>query len=452
MSLKLRSQNILSTPLTWNEMDDNLQYLSSNLSGSNINILGLTNIEGNVNITGSLLISSTLDINNTSSVNHLNPKLDAVYDLGKSNTRWNNTYIKNIISTNITASSISGSITNAITASYVQNAISSSYSTSALGIIGGSASYIPYWLNSTNLTSSIIQQLLGDTIKINGSIKTGTLSNVGVNTYSHAEGGGTNALGLISHAEGQQTFAYATGSHTEGHNTNASGTYSHAEGYNTTASGDYSHVEGLSNVSIGLYSHAEGYNTISSGTYSHSEGESNINNGIGSHAEGYNNLINLGSNYSHAEGAYNISNDLYSHVEGWHTIAGGGEANHAEGYFTTASGDYCHAEGANTYAKGNATHAEGLGTISAGNYQHAGGRYNVEDSSNQTLFIIGNGTGAGARSDAFKIRMSGSIIIQTGSAAPTWTGQEGEIKPCKVGGSYFIYCYIGGAWRSSSLA
>ena len=47
--------------------------------------------------------------------------------------------------------------------------------------------------------------------------------------------------------------------------------------------------------------------------------------------------------------------------------------------------------------------------------------------------------------------MSGSIIVATGSAIPFWVGQEGEIKPCKSGSLYYMYCYIGGAWRSSSL-
>lgn len=384
MALKLRSQNPLSTPLTWTEMDANLSYLSNTLSGSAVSIMGITNITDNVSITGSLVVSSTLDINNTSSFNQINPKLDITYDLGKSNTRWNNGYIKNLVTTNITASSISGSITNAtsasialsssyaISSSYIKNAVSSSYSLtssnaitasyslissnalSASGIIGGTTNYLPYWVNSTQLTSSVASQS-GSIISINGNLNNGNNSNP--------------------------------------------------------------------NIIYSSYSHTEGYI----------------------------NTINVGADYSHAEGARTIINSPYGHTEGWFTLVGGGDASHAEGYYTTASGDYCHAEGANTQAKGNATHAEGFGTISAGNYQHAGGRYNIEDSSNQTLLVIGNGTAAN-RSDAFKVRMSGSIVIATGSSAPNWVGQEGEIKPIKNGSALLLYCYINGAWHSASLA
>ncbi len=211
------------------------------------------------------------------------------------------------------------------------------------------------------------------------------------------------------------------------------------------------HQSPYNNVEI-LGGLSQGQSNILSGTYTHIEGFQNTASGDYCHAEGYRTNISVGGTYAHTEGFNTIATDLYCHAEGYRTLSGGGEANHTEGYYTTASGDYCHAEGYQTYAKGNATHAEGLGTISSGNYQHVSGKYNIEDGSAQTLFIIGNGTGTGARSDAFKVRQSGSIVIQTGSAAPTWVGVEGELKPYKSGANYFIACYIGGAWRSSSLA
>jgi len=49
--------------------------------------------------------------------------------------------------------------------------------------------------------------------------------------------------------------------------------------------------------------------------------------------------------------------------------------------------------------------------------------------------------------------MSGSIILPTTqSAAPIWTGSNGEIIPATVGGVYYLYMYMNGAWRSSSFS
>lgn len=126
----------------------------------------------------------------------------------------------------------------------------------------------------------------------------------------------------------------------------------------------------------------------------------------------------------------------------------------AHGSNVNALGLISHAEGALTYAYGTGSHAEGFGTIATASYQHVTGKYNSlnsQDLLGQNIFIVGNGTGIGTESNAFKVTMSGSIIVATGSGTPSWVGQEGEIKPNKSGSLYFLYCYIGGQWRSSSL-
>ena len=67
--------------------------------------------------------------------------------------------------------------------------------------------------------------------------------------------------------------------------------------------------------------------------------------------------------------------------------------------------------------------------------------------------IVGNGTTTNARKDAFKVRMSGSIVLPTTqSIAPAWSGSDGEIIPATVGGQYRLYMWMSGAWRSSSFA
>jgi len=57
----------------------------------------------------------------------------------------------------------------------------------------------------------------------------------------------------------------------------------------------------------------------------------------------------------------------------------------------------------------------------------------------------------GNRRDAFKVTPSGSIIVPTGSAAPTWTGKEGEMIPVATGGNFYLYCYIGGTWKRTQF-
>lgn len=141
------------------------------------------------------------------------------------------------------------------------------------------------------------------------------------------------------------------------------GTSSVAEGDLVVASEDCSHAEGYSTTASGKYSHAEGASTQASG------------------------------NYSHAEGAQTVASGRYSH---------------AEGDLVVASGDCSHAEGANTQAKGMQSHAEGLGTIASGKRQHVEGQYNVEDTENKYVHIIGSGTNSSKRKNIHTVDWSGN--------------------------------------------
>ena len=296
---------------------------------------------------------------------------------------------------------------------------------------------------------------------------------------SHAEGDNTTASGNNSHAEGGYTTANGDSSHAEGSGTTASGNSSHAEGDNTTASGNSSHAEGTSTIASGKYAHAEGYYNLSGGytkfdaalgsetvdstinyyidvanldntlistndeiyvlvednastekqickiivssiteynttdevstvkhkiyfdenelrdqmsgfpnikiinihvknnnnPYStHAEGKYTTASGDSSHAEGVSTTAS-GNYAAHAEGVYTTaSGDYGSHAEGEYATASG-PVSHAEGYYTTASGDSSHAEGDNTTASGENSHAEGFKTTASGYTSHAEGEY-----------------------------------------------------------------------------
>ena len=218
-------------------------------------------------------------------------------------------------------------------------------------------------------------------------------STIAEGNYSHAEGYGTHAFGLDSHTEGRFTVAEGRTSHAEGWSakTTSLAEASHAEGLNTTASGSCSHVEGSGGTASGLCSHAEGDSTTASGDYSHAEGDSSQATGLGSHAEG--SSIASGK-YSHAEGSGSVAEGEDSHAEGCITSCRG-FASHTEGKLTsvTSGAEAAHAEGWGSQANGTGSHAEGYYTVANGNYQHVFGKYNVEDSENKYVEIVGNGTG-----------------------------------------------------------
>lgn len=281
--------------------------------------------------------------------------------------------------------------------------------------------------------------------------------------FSHAEGNSTTASGMTSHAEGGSTDIasnYVTGasttteiitawnsnkfslskgdySHTEGLNCLALGNRSHAEGSYTIASGDYSHAEGTYSQSSGNTSHAEGERTKASGEASHAEGYSTTASGNTSHAEG--NSTTASGNVSHAEGSSTTASGRFSHAEGNSTTASGdyshaegrkttasGYYSHAEGDTTTASGDYSHAEGFSTTASGTYSHAEGYYTKATNHASHASGKYNAamttggaSGNTTGTAFVIGNGTGSSALSNAFSVQYSGIVKAKSTITAST---------------------------------
>lgn len=145
------------------------------------------------------------------------------------------------------------------------------------------------------------------------------------------------------------------------------GTFSVAAGSVVEASGHASFAEGFQTKATGLNSHAEGSDTKASG------------------------------NYSHAEGADTTAAGLDSHAEGYHT---------------TASGDISHAEGYYTIASGYVSHAGGYYTKASGNYQTVVGEYNIEDTTSEYLFIVGNGTADNARENALGVTHTGHIDVQ----------------------------------------
>ena len=229
-----------------------------------------------------------------------------------------------------------------------------------------------------------------------------TLSNL----MSHSEGFKTEANGVFSHVEGAFSRADGRESHAEGRNTIASGYTAHTEGGSTVASGEYSHAEGANNQATAWCAHAEGYNTNSNSSSSHTEGNGTKALSTACHAEGFGSKA---SGYvSHAEGYYTESSGGQSHSEGYYTKADG-QYSHSEGFHTQALGSQSHSEGDSTVAKGSSSHAAGKGTIASGKFQFAYGQYNIEDTTNKYVTIIGDGTDDKNRSNIYTCDWNGNI-------------------------------------------
>lgn len=125
--------------------------------------------------------------------------------------------------------------------------------------------------------------------------------------------------------------------------------------------------------------------------------------------------------FSTAEGQATTANGLCSHAEGDQTTASG-NFSHSEGEQTKAIGAYSHAEGCRTEANGRASHAEGRETTAFGDYSHTSGYYTkalhdneaaygkYNESNDNTLFSVGDGTADDARHNAFEITTTGGKL------------------------------------------
>jgi len=155
---------------------------------------------------------------------------------------------------------------------------------------------------------------------------------------------------------------------------------------------------------LGLYSVAIGNNALASG----------------------NNTVALGNTA--------VASDNFSVAIGYLATASGNNS-YAIGYQTTASGDDAQVFGYNSSAAGQASKSLGFGTHSESAFETVVGRYDTDYTpvgattwnANDRLFVVGNGTGPSARSNALTIYKNGSININDAYTLPTADGSIGEV-------------------------
>ena len=292
---------------------------------------------------------------------------------------------------------------------------------------------------------------------------------------AHAEGNHTIAAGENSHTEGAETSVYSPYAHAEG-NTNTINTLSdssHIEGSNNKISfsksshveGDsnvnggnigvitnshYSHVEGLNNYNYSINSHVEGKDTYNFGKESHIEGVGHLTYAYTSHIEGYANTIgksigdtkyvHVGGNentvYPNSEndviyGYLNKVKGIYSEVNGkfinsyanYSVLRGSLLEINSDNIENNQKGiDFVDVSGDNITVKENATYgfAHGSHITLQSPYEVGFGRYTYSHLEGQnkdkqnTIFMIGNGSGPGNESNALDVRENGISYLYKG--------------------------------------
>lgn len=185
----------------------------------------------------------------------------------------------------------------------------------------------------------------------------------------------------------------------------AKGANSVATGHNLVASGNYSHAEGIETQALGIAAHAEGNKTIAKGNYSHAEG---------------------GSSRVPTVTTSSVASDIRPEwLDSYFNLAFG-EHSHTEGKDTLALGSWSHAEGNMAGALADSSHAEGHVTRADNFGSHVSGKFNVTmttggqiNNTTGTVFVIGNGTSPGAKSNAFSVQYNGVVKSKSTITAST---------------------------------
>ena len=227
----------------------------------------------------------------------------------------------------------------------------------------------------------------------NSGVTTGTYKSVTVNETGHITAG-TNPTTLSGY--GITDAKIENGTITLGSSTITpltSYTEINSNLVNGSATGSLrtiSSAEESTNYTIGENAFAQGMSTEASGLDSFAQGMYAKASGQDSFAQGR--FTNASARGSHAEGENTTASGQGAHAEGYFTTASG-TCSHAEGSSAHAVGNYSHAEGEYTWANGNYSHAEGYYAKASSQYQHVEGKFNVEDSNDTYVHIVGGGTG-----------------------------------------------------------
>lgn len=238
----------------------------------------------------------------------------------------------------------------------------------------------------------------------NGSLKSGFLSSAVHGLYSTALGRNTIASGDYSIATGSGTTANANGATAMGSGSTASGQNATALGGSTVASGFISVAMGNSTTASGDQATAMGYLTAA-------EAYSSTAMGFSTSAQGSYSTAMGNDTWAYGNSATALGNSTTAF--GANSLAAG-NTSAAEGLNSVALGSSVYAKGDNSFATGIGLRSLGFAGTTIGMYNHPVLAFpQTVVNSGTPLFIVGNGDGDVARSNAMIILKSGNTGIGT---------------------------------------
>ena len=267
-----------------------------------------------------------------------------------------------------------------------------------------------------------------------------------INSFAFGDGASANnaesyALGKGAIASGYRSFAFGSaGVDSSGKVTSvarALGDYSFAIGQGAQAIGIGSFAIGLADTAGGGYGHAMGSLTHAMGWYSTAMGFGSgaygvaaTSIGFGCYAPGFS-ATSVGY-FGQAIGDYSTSIGYWTWASGYASLALGYRTT-SSGYNSTTLGDSTKASGSYSTAMGYSTKALSYCETAIGSYNNSYivGSTNSWNTSDR-LFVIGNGTGTSAQSNAVTVLKNGCIGLQT-VTSPTYALQLPNSSTVAVG-------------------
>jgi hypothetical protein len=440
MPLILRA--VKGSKLSIPEMDGNLTYLSSTLSGSIIQVTGSSIDASNTSITASFFVgngsqltfitASFVTASNVFGPNGANSILSSSYAVSSS------TAITSSYPITVTGSTL-----------YSVNPSAGSNNTNNSIFFGSSAG-----LNATNASQSNFLGSSAGTNATNASQSNflGPSAGAGATNANTSNFLGHQAGNSATNASQSNFLGSSAGlSATNANNSNFLGFTAGQSATNANNSNFIGRAAGASATNV---SQSNFIGSLAGNTATNAIGSNFIGYQAGRFARSasYSVLIGYNAGINTSDTVYILSNNT---IIGTNiTLPAGTKDSINLGGIIFATGSYSTTTGSpfsgsaggkvgiNIYPPSYSLHVSGTTVV---------GQYNTNNNPTDA-FIVGVGSSNINKLDGFTVTTSGSISVLTQSVVPAWTGKEGEIVPVNNGGSYFIYVYIGGQWRSSSLS
>jgi hypothetical protein len=240
----------------------------------------------------------------------------------------------------------------------------------------------------------------------------GGYNHIASGPYSIIGGGSTNTASSNSSTVGGGIFNTVSGNFSAvggGHTNAASGLYSIIGGGHTNAaSGDFSAVGGGDRNTA-----SEDFSTVSGG-YNHI-------------ASGYYSTIGGGSTNTASSNSSTVGGGIFNTASGDFTAIGGGISNQANGSHSSVGGGFTNtAGGSYSFTVGNNNTAQSYGESVLGLFATVGSGTATSTVTTDRLFVVGNGTGTSARSNALTILKNGNTTVG-GSLSINGNGTDASV-------------------------